>query len=100
MGSKSSNVPAPDPRLVEAQIKSMGIQDDVIQKIMQQSDEVQPLQKEQLQFGLDSARTAYDALAETSEPVTAAMDEPKAGLVRPSEGSRFTWSGRLKWERR
>ena len=60
MGSKSSSVPAPDPRLVEAQIRSMGIQDDVIKRVMQQSEEIQPLQKEQLQFGLDSARTAYD----------------------------------------
>ena len=60
MGSKSSNAPAPDPRLVEAQIKSMGIQDSAIQRVMQQSDEMLPLQKEQLQFGLDTARTAYD----------------------------------------
>lgn len=60
MGSKSSNAPAPDPRLVEAQIRSMGIQDDVIKRVMQQSEEIQPLQKEQLQFGLDSARAAYD----------------------------------------
>ena len=60
MGSKSSSAPAPDPRLVEAQIKSMGIQDDVIQRIMQQSEDMLPLQKEQLQFGLDTARTAYD----------------------------------------
>ena len=60
MGSKSSSAPAPDPRLVEAQIRSMGIQDDVIKRVMQQSEEIQPLQKEQLQFGLDSARTAYD----------------------------------------
>ena len=60
MGSKSSTAPAPDPRLVEAQIKSMGIQDDAIQRVMQQSEEIQPLQKEQLQFGLDTARTAYD----------------------------------------
>ncbi len=60
MGSKSSNAPAPDPRLVEAQIRSMGIQDDAIKRVMQQSEEIQPLQKEQLQFGLDTARTAYD----------------------------------------
>ena len=60
MGSKSSQAPAPDPRLVEAQIKSMGIQDDAIKRVMQQSDEIQPLQKEQLQFGLETARTAYD----------------------------------------
>lgn len=60
MGSKSSTAPAPDPRLVEAQIRSMGIQDDVIKRVMQQSEEMLPLQKEQLQFGLDTARTAYD----------------------------------------
>lgn len=60
MGSKSSTAPAPDPRLVEAQIRSMGIQDDVIQRVMQQSEDMLPLQKEQLQFGLDSSRTAYD----------------------------------------
>ena len=60
MGSKSSSAPAPDPRLVEAQIRSMGIQDSAIQRVMQQSEEIQPLQKEQLQFGLDTARTAYD----------------------------------------
>jgi hypothetical protein len=60
MGAKSSNAPAPDPRLVEAQIRSMGIQDSAIQRVMQQSEEIQPLQKEQLQFGLDTARTAYD----------------------------------------
>lgn len=60
MGSKSSSAPAPDPRLVEAQIRSMGIQDDVIKRLMQQAEEILPLQKKQLQFGLDTARTAYD----------------------------------------
>lgn len=60
MGSKASDAPAPDPRLVEAQLKSMGIQDDAIQRIVQQSEDMLPLQKEQLQFGLDSARAAYD----------------------------------------
>lgn len=60
MGSKTSNAPAPDPRLIEAQIRSMGIQDDVIQRIMRQSEDLQPLQRDQMQFGLDSARTAYN----------------------------------------
>lgn len=58
-GGKGSSAPAPDPRLVEAQVKSMGIQDDVIQRMMSQSDEMLPIQKEQLQFGLDSAKTAF-----------------------------------------
>lgn len=61
MGKKGgSSAPAPDPRLVAAQIKSLGIQDDMVQQIIRQSEEFAPLQKEQLQFSLDSAKTAYD----------------------------------------
>lgn len=60
MGSKSSDVAAPDPRLVEAQIRSMGVQETAIRQIMDSSAELMPLQKEQMQFGLDSARTSYD----------------------------------------
>lgn len=60
MGSKSSSAPPPDPRLIVAQMKSMGIQDDAIKTIMRQSAELAPLQKQQMQFGLDSSRTAYD----------------------------------------
>lgn len=52
--------PAPDPRLAEAQIKSMQIQDDSIQEILAQQRELQPLQKEQLQFGLDTSKQAYE----------------------------------------
>jgi hypothetical protein len=59
-GKGGSSAPPPDPRLVEAQIKSMGLQDQAIQKMMEQSDELAPLQKEQMQFGLDTSRTAYD----------------------------------------
>lgn len=59
-GGKGSSAPAPDPRLVDAQIKSMGVQDNAIQSVLQQSAELMPLQKQQLQFGLDSAKTAYD----------------------------------------
>ena len=56
MGSKSSNAPPPDPRLIEAQIKSMGIQDDAIQRIMGNAERLQPLQEEQMQFAIDTAR--------------------------------------------
>lgn len=58
-GGKGSSAPAPDPRLVEAQMKSMGIQDGAIEEVMRMSREMAPLQKEQMQFGIDSARTAY-----------------------------------------
>lgn len=59
MGSKSSSTPPPDPRLVEAQMRSMGIQDSAIQQILANSQSLMPLQKEQMQFGLDTAKTAY-----------------------------------------
>lgn len=60
MGSKSSSAPAPDPRLIEANIRSLGVQDDAIREIMANSRTLMPLQREQLQFGLDTARTAYE----------------------------------------
>lgn len=60
MGSKSSNAAAPDPRLVEAQVRSMGIQDSAIARMLDNSNELLPLQKEQMRFGLDTSRTAYD----------------------------------------
>lgn len=59
-GGKGGSAPAPDPALVAAQIKSMGVQDSMAQQIMANSNELQPLQKEQMQFALDSNRTAYD----------------------------------------
>lgn len=66
-GSKGSSAPAPDPRLVEAQIKSMGIQDAAIQKILTQSEEMAPLQKEQTQFALDTQRQAWEQSQEDRE---------------------------------
>jgi len=56
MGSKSSSAPAPDPRLVEAQIRSMGIQDDAIQRVLDTSESLMPLQREQVQFALETGR--------------------------------------------
>jgi hypothetical protein len=56
MGSKSSSAPAPDPRLVEAQIRSMGIQDNAISRILANSESMLPLQRETTQFALDNAR--------------------------------------------
>lgn len=59
-GGKGSDYPPPDPRLVEAQIRSMGIQDEAIQEIMANSRTLAPLQKEQMEFALESGRTAYE----------------------------------------
>lgn len=52
--------PPPDPKLIAAQIKSLGVQDEMMQQIMRTSAEMQPIQKEQMEFGLKAARTAYD----------------------------------------
>lgn len=55
---KESDTPPPDPRLIEAQIRSLDTQGRAIDRILAQSEEMLPLQREQLQFGLDSARLA------------------------------------------
>lgn len=59
-GGGSSAPPPPDPRLVAQQIKSMGIQDTAITKMMELQDRMAPLQEEQMRFGLDTSRTAYE----------------------------------------
>lgn len=64
MGSKSSSAPPPDPRLVEAQLKSMGIQDSAIQRILDTSESMIPLQREQTQFALDTGRQAVSEAKE------------------------------------
>jgi hypothetical protein len=38
----------------------MGYQDQAIQSMLKNSNDLMPLQKQQMQFGLDTARTAYD----------------------------------------
>lgn len=60
MGGKSSSAPPPDPRLVEAQIRSMGVQDSAINQVMKNANQMMPIQKAQMQLGLDSSRTAYN----------------------------------------
>lgn len=60
MGSKADGgASAPDPRLVDAQIKSLGVQDEALSWIMGNNKDLAPLQKEQLALGLKSAKTAY-----------------------------------------
>ena len=53
-----SSTPAPDPRLVEAQVRNLGVQDDMIRQIVTNSNEMAPIQKEQTQFALDAAKLA------------------------------------------
>lgn len=43
-----------------AMVKSMGVQDKAIEQMLANAAELAPLQREQMQFGLDSSRTAYN----------------------------------------
>lgn len=52
-GGKGSSAPPPDPELIKAHIKSLGVQDSVIQKMMANADMMMPYQLEQLKYGLD-----------------------------------------------
>lgn len=54
----TQSTPAPDPRLVDAQIRSMGVQDDMLERIISSSESMLPLQREQTQFALDTGRQA------------------------------------------
>lgn len=56
MGASSSDAPPPDPRLVEAQIRSLGVQNDAISRIIALSEQMAPLQREATQFALDQSR--------------------------------------------
>lgn len=58
LGGGGNSTPPPDPRLVEAQVRSLGIQDDAISRIVALSEEMQPMQREALQLGMDAQRTA------------------------------------------
>lgn len=59
-GGGGYNAPPPDPALVAAQIKSMGVQDLVMEELLANSKENAPLLKEQTQFGINAQRTAFD----------------------------------------
>ncbi len=57
-GGKGGGTPPPDPRLVEAQVRSMGIQDQAIQYLLASQRALQPLQQQQLQKSLEAADAA------------------------------------------
>ena len=55
---KGGSAPAPDPRLTEAQLRSMNIQDEAIKGMVAQQGELVPLQKQLMQQAIDAANTA------------------------------------------
>jgi len=60
MGNRGGNAQAPDPRLVDAQIRGMNAQEDAMNRILDNYEQFAPLQRQQMQFGMDTAREAYN----------------------------------------
>lgn len=59
-GGKGNSTPAPDPRLVEAQIHSLGVQDEALQSMQRLSEEMSPLQRQQLQQSIEQGQQLWD----------------------------------------
>lgn len=70
-----TSTPAPDPRLVEAQVRNLGVQDDMIQQIFQNTNDMAPVQKEQTQFALDTARQSWEQSQSDREYAIGRRDE-------------------------
>lgn len=58
-GGKGNSAPPPDPRLVDAQIRSLGIQDEAISRMTDMAREMAPLQREQLQQTIAQSRQLW-----------------------------------------
>jgi len=52
---KDNSAPAPDPALIAAQVKSLGIQDDAISRMMAMSEDLAPLQRQQLEQSISQS---------------------------------------------
>ena len=56
----SVTMPAPDPELERGQIEDMRVRMGIAKDQWAMAKQMQPLQKDQLQFGLDASKTAYE----------------------------------------
>lgn len=57
---KESSAPAPDPRLVEAQVRSLGIQEDAVNRMLKISEEMAPLQRQEMETALQRSGVLWD----------------------------------------
>ena len=57
-GGKGSSAPPPDPRLIQAQIESLGIQGEAIKSITDMSESLAPLQRQQMEQGIAATERA------------------------------------------
>lgn len=58
-GKGGGSAPPPDPRLISAQIESMGVQNSAIKQVMQNSNELAPMQRQQLQDSITRGTALY-----------------------------------------
>ena len=58
-GKGGGSAPAPDPRLVSAQIESMGVQNSAIQQVMKNSNDLAPMQRQQLEDSITRGTALY-----------------------------------------
>lgn len=49
----------PDQKLLDAQLSSMAMQEQLMQRMISNADMIMPFQRDALQFGMDTAREAY-----------------------------------------
>lgn len=66
-GGKGSDVPAPDPRLIDAQVRSLGIQDEAIQYMIEESRNMAPQQREMMQDSIERSRVLWQQSQEDRE---------------------------------
>lgn len=78
-GSKGNSTPPPDPALIAAQVKSMGIQDDLLQKSMALFEsELLPIQREALQGTLEAAKMGASATMSAAASAAAPLMQQAA----------------------
>ena len=74
MGGKVSTTPV-NPELERAQIASMRSQQAIGEKQMALAEEMQPMQREQLRFGIDATKTAYEQTQQDRQYALAKRDQ-------------------------
>ncbi len=60
----SVSAPAPDPALANAQVESLESQADIGRRTLANAESMAPVQREQMQFGLDAGKKAYEQTQE------------------------------------
>jgi len=84
----SVSAPAPDPRLEEAQISSMRGQMETGRAAQAMAEQLRPVQMEQMRFGMDASKTAYDQTQQDRQYALTkrdAYDKALGGVLNESQ---------------